>query len=104
MGNTNLVVVRRKAKDGTFKPVSLDCLSAPLDGWAPAGSSDYEYTRVDIAVGNGVGAGVNGCNNGMHEMHSEEPFGLTVWGWDVTVSYAYPAGEKVEFINDTIIH
>jgi hypothetical protein len=103
MGNTNLVVVRRKADDGTFKDVSLDCLSAPLTGWQPIGASAYEYTRVDIAAGNGVGAGVNGCNNGMHEMHSDEPFGLTVWGFDVTVSYAYPAGEKVEFINDVVI-
>jgi hypothetical protein len=104
MGNTNLVVVRHKAKDGTFKPVSLDCLSAPLDGWLPVGSSDYEYTRVDITTGNGVGKSVNGCNNGMHEMHSDEPFGVTVWGWDVTVSYAYPAGEKVEVINHVVIH
>jgi hypothetical protein len=35
----------------------------------------------------------------MHEMHSDEPFGLTVWGWDLDVSYAYPAGARVEVIN-----
>jgi hypothetical protein len=96
-GNTNLVVVRRKAKDGTFKEVSLDCLNASLSGWQPI-AADYEYTRVDIATGNGMG--VNGCDNGLHEMHSAEPFGLTVWGWDSFVSYAYPAGAKIEFIND----
>jgi hypothetical protein len=103
MSNTNLVVVRRKAQDGTFKDVMLDCLSAPLSGWQSIGSSDYEYTRVDITVMDadaGMGMGVNGCDNGLHEMHSDEPFGVTVWGWDITVSYAYPAGAKVEFIND----
>jgi IgGFc binding protein len=97
MRNTNLVMVRRKAQDGTFKDVTLDCLSGPLSGWLPIGSTDYEYTRVDMVV---QGAGVNGCDNGLHEMHSDEPFGATVWGWDTTVSYAYPAGAKVEFIND----
>jgi hypothetical protein len=100
MKNTNLVVVRRKAQDGTFKDVKLECMSAPLSGWQPIGAS-YEYTRVDIAV---AGAGVNGCDNGLHEMHSDEPFGATVWGWDTTVSYAYPAGAKVEFINNVGIN
>jgi hypothetical protein len=82
--------------------VALDCLSAPLSGWQSVGSSNYEYTRVDITVQNGPGAGVgvNGCDNGVHEMHSDEPFGVTVWGWDTAVSYAYPAGAKVEFINN----
>jgi hypothetical protein len=104
MGNTNLVVVRRKAQDGTFKDVSLDCLSGPLGGWQPIGTSNYEYTRVDVTTGNGVAAPVNGCNNGLHEMHSDEPFGLTVWGWDTFVSYAYPAGAKIEFINNVQIN
>jgi hypothetical protein len=104
MGNTNLVVVRRKASDGTFKDVSLDCLSGPVSGWQPIGTSNYEYTRVDITTGNGVATSVNGCNNGLHEMHSDEPFGLTVWGWDSFVSYAYPAGAKIEFINDVQIN
>jgi hypothetical protein len=103
MRNTNLVVVRRKAQDGTFKDVSLHCMSAPLSGWQPIGASNYEYTRVDITVESAdAGTGVNGCDNGLHEMHSDEPFGVTVWGWDNYVSYAYPAGAKVEFINDVI--
>jgi hypothetical protein len=106
MRNTNLVVVRRKSQDGTFKDVMLDCLSGPLSGWQPVGASDYEYTRVDITVedidagADAGGVSVAGCNNGLHEMHSDEPFGVTVWGWDSFVSYAYPAGAKVEFINN----
>ena len=35
------------------------------------------------------------CGNGYHNAHSDLPFGLTVWGWDQVVSYAYPAGAGV---------
>ncbi|HEX4514300.1 MAG TPA: IgGFc-binding protein, partial [Polyangiaceae bacterium] len=42
-GSTNLVFVRSKAKDGTFKDVNLDCVGT-LGGWTPIGSDAYEYT------------------------------------------------------------
>jgi hypothetical protein len=95
-GNTHLVFVRQKAKDGTFKPVKLDC-KGTLDDWKPlGGSAQYEYTRVDLLV---QGVLVDGCNNGVHTAESEEPFGLTVWGWDAGVSYAFPAGMGTRPIN-----
>src|SRR5437762_6239413 len=45
--DTNLVFTRKKTAAGTFEDVDLDCVGK-LSGWAPIGSSDYEYTRVDL--------------------------------------------------------
>jgi hypothetical protein len=98
MSNTSLTVVRKKAKDGTFKDVTLDCGS--ISGWKSAGSGGYEMATVDLVLsGNPVGS----CGNGRHEMKSDVPFGLTVWGWDTTVSYAYPAGASVLPINQVVV-
>jgi hypothetical protein len=106
---TNLVFVRKKAPDGSFKDVTLDCLGA-LSGWTPI-AADYELARVDLVKGNFERQG--SCDNGRHEAKSAAPFGLTVWGWgsDITastfstraVSYAYPAGASVQPINDVVV-
>ncbi|AKU95119.1 hypothetical protein AKJ09_01783 [Labilithrix luteola] len=75
---TNLVVVRRRGKDG-FADVVLDCAGS-LSGWAPLGTSgDLEFTRVDLSRGNYEPQG--NCKNGVREMHSDAPFTGTVWGW-----------------------
>jgi hypothetical protein len=108
---TNLVVVRRPSKDGTFADVKLDCAGV-LTGWQPIGP--YQYTRVDLVTGNFQNVG--NCSNGRHEMSSDVPFGVTVWGWGNIpgfpgqgglftqyVSYAYPAGASVQSINEVII-
>ena len=99
MKNTNLVFIRKKAGDGTFRDVSLDC-KGTLGGWLPVGNGDYQYTRVDLVVN---GAAQGQCNNGLHEATSTTGFGLTVWGWDTTVSYAYPSGASVLPINDVVV-
>jgi hypothetical protein len=115
---THLVVVRRRAQDGAFKDVVLDCLAAPVSGWQPVGA--YEYARVDLVGGSFQPNGA--CDNGRHEMKSLAPFGVTVWGWgsaatggdlDPTkqgagfysqyVSYAYPAGASVVPINSVVV-
>ncbi|MSP24596.1 MAG: hypothetical protein EXR75_05415 [Myxococcales bacterium] len=97
---TQLIFTRVKAKDGTFKDVTLDCLG-PVGGWAPVGQSgEFEYARVNLVIG---GAPVGGCDNGVHTADSESPFGLTVWGWDVTVSYGYPAGMSLKPINTVTV-
>jgi len=109
--DTSLVVVRRPTKDGTFADVKLDCAGA-LTGWQKVGP--YEYTRIDLVTGNFENVG--NCSNGRHEMSSDVPFGVTVWGWGTIpgsigqgglftqyVSYAYPAGASVQSINDVII-
>ena len=55
---------------------------------------------------------VGNCSNGRHEMKSDAPFGVTVWGWGSKaamgvgtklVSYAYPAGASIQPINDVTV-
>ena len=94
-GYTNLVVVRSLGGP----PVMLDCISDALTGWLPIGTH-YEYTRVDVQLD---GTKLGNCDNGRHEMSSAGPFGLTVWGWDLAVAYAYPAGAAVRPINSVIV-
>lgn len=98
--NTHLVFTRTKASDGTFKDVLLECLG-PVTGWQPLGSSgQHEYARVDLVRD---GAPQGKCDNGVHQAKSDAPFGLTVWGWDVTVSYAFPAGMSLQPINTVVV-
>jgi hypothetical protein len=98
--NSHLVFVRQKTKDGTFMPVTLECLGE-VSGWQPIGASgQYEFARVDLVVS---GQPQGACNNGVHTADSNAPFGLTVWGWDNAVSYAYPAGMSTEPINTVVV-
>jgi hypothetical protein len=99
-GYTNLVFVRGKGADGAYHDVKLDCIEDPLTGWEPIGSSGYQLTRVDVQL---EGRSVGLCNNGKHTASSDEPFGITVWGWDSWVSYAYPAGASVKPINSVVV-
>ena len=97
--NTHLVFVRQ-ATGGVFKDVTLDCAGV-LTGWVPVGKGGkYQVTGFDV-----VTAGVpNGtCNNGAHTATSTVPFGLTVWGWDTAVSYAFPAGMSTLPINTVTV-
>lgn len=110
---TNLLLVRTKV-DGAFADVALDC-AGNVGGWQPIGSSgNYEYTRIDLVRHNFQPQG--NCNNGRHEIHSKNPFGLTVWGWgsgetgvigsgfySQYVSYAYPGGANVKPINNVVV-
>jgi hypothetical protein len=101
---TVLTVVRQK-KNGSFRDVTLQCMGN-IDGWQPVGNGDYEITYVKIVDHFN---GMNGCNNGINIMDSDNPFGVWVWGWGSEdtmtgwVSYGYPAGEGVLPINDVII-
>ncbi len=103
---TNLVLVRKAGANG-FADVNLDC-SGVVGGWQALGA--YEWTRVDLETGKFQG--VNGCANGRHEIKSDAPFAVTVWGWGSIktapamtqyVSYAYPAGAGVGQINDRTV-
>jgi hypothetical protein len=100
---TNLVVVRAPGSNGQFADVMLDC-SGALTGWQPVGS--YQWTRADLQTGFGP---VGNCNNGRHEITSDAPFGLQVWGWGTPqtgtayVSYGYPAGMNIAPINTVVI-
>ncbi|MBK7584366.1 MAG: IgGFc-binding protein [Myxococcales bacterium] len=102
---TNLVLVRGKL-GGQFADVTLDCAGV-VSGWQPIG--DYEWTRVDLSTGNFQSVG--GCSTGRHEMSSDAPFGVTVWGWGTpltstftsNVSYGYPAGMNIVPINPVVV-
>ncbi|MFO0587325.1 MAG: IgGFc-binding protein [Polyangiaceae bacterium] len=107
---TNLVLVRKK-KDGTFRDVTLDCAGV-VGGWQGVG--DYEWTRVDLTTGDFQPVG--NCSTGRHEIRSDAPFGLWVWGWgspmtgnpgtpsySAWVSYGYPGGMNVQPINQVVI-
>lgn len=104
---TSLVVVRNR-QDGAFADVKLGC-AGTIGGWQPLGA-DQEWTRVDLVTGNFQDVG--NCSNGRHEMASDNPFGVTVWGWgsnasvgfiSTYVSYAYPAGAAIKSINDVVV-
>jgi hypothetical protein len=70
---------------------------------------DYEWTRQDLSTGNFLPVG--SCSNGRHELKSNAPFGLGIWGWGTplttnftaNVSYSYPGGMNVTPINTVII-
>jgi hypothetical protein len=98
MSFTNLALVRVKGPKG-FAEVELDC-GGKIVGWQGVGNGDFQVARFDLVSG---GAGVGSCNNGRHTIKSDAPFGLTVWGWDRTVSYAYPAGASVKPINEVVV-
>lgn len=100
MSFTSITLVRGKAKDATYKDVKLDCQSSNVTGWTPISGTEFQSTTVELVNG---GQGVGGCNNGLHTVSSSAPFGLTVWGWDSYVSYAYPGGASVKPINSVIV-
>ena len=104
---TDLVVTRGRGTDGQFHDVTLDCAGV-LSGWQPIGT-DFEYTRADLMTGDFTPVG--NCSTGRHDIASDAPFGLTVWGWGTpltttftaNVSYGYPGGMNVAPINTVVI-
>ncbi len=97
---THLVFVRKKNKAGLFDDVTLDCVG-PVSGWEAVGTrGQFEFLGVDLVTDN-IPQGK--CDNGLHTAKSATPFGLTVWGWDDDVSYAYPAGMSVKPVNNVVV-
>jgi hypothetical protein len=102
--DTSIVVVRAPV-EGEFEDVELDCDEA-LGGWESIGV--YEWTRLDLTIG---GSDVGACSTGRHEIHSDGPFGVTVWGWGAAmsepptseVSFGFQAGMHTRTLNDVLI-
>jgi hypothetical protein len=88
--NTHLVVVHKRGADA----VNVDCVG-PVSTFAPI-NQEWEVAKVDLVKDT---QSVGACTNGVHRASSRDAFGLTVWGWDTWVSYAYPAGTFVRRIN-----
>jgi hypothetical protein len=97
-GNTDLGIVRTKVM-GVYKDVTLDCLGK-VTTWMPIGNSGYQYAHVDLQQNK---MPVGKCDNGLHTIKSDAPFGITVWGYDSAASYAYPAGASVKPINTVVV-
>jgi len=103
---THLVIVR-KQENGSFHEVELDC-AGNLGNWTPVGEG-YEWTRVELTTGNFESIG--NCSAGSHEVVSEGPFGLWVWGWGSSdesawtpnLSYGHPGGMNVRQVNNVAI-
>lgn len=89
--NTHLVFTRKRV-NGVFANVMLDCPATFQ--WQPTGDPDFEYATVSWTRD-----AQTGCTNGIRRADSSTPFGLTVWGTDSYVSYAYPAGMGVNQLN-----
>jgi hypothetical protein len=112
---TNLVIVRTRARDGEWKDVHLDCAGNVGDFEALGTSDRYEFSRIDLVRHNFENQGA--CSNGVHVIESDDEFGVTVWGWGTSetgtlasmgfptqyVSYAYPAGAMVRAINSVVV-
>ena len=60
----------------------------------PIGSSgEYEYAWVLLTSSYGAQSfGTGTCGYGRHEITSDGPFEVTVWGTDYYASYGYPGG------------
>jgi hypothetical protein len=91
----HVVIVRKSGY-----AVTLDCLGALDDAaFTAVGSSEWEVGRFDIDNP----AGVDGCEDGPHDIYSDAAFGLMVISEDTAMSVAYPGGIGVSWINPVII-
>jgi len=63
--------------------VTLDDEAIADDEWSAFPSGDMRWARVEVEPG-------------VHHLQSNSPMGLTVYGYDDDVSYAYPGGAGVE--------
>lgn len=106
--DTSLVVVRKPGPDGRFADVKLGCAAAPIANWTSVGP--LQFARVDLVRGN-YRPIISGCDNGVQQISSSAPFGVTVWGWASSatgggigaVSYAYPGGAGLIKVTDVVI-
>ena len=101
-----VLTVTRGMQNGIFEEVELDCMG-PITGWQPVGNvGAFQIAYVKLVDHWNA---QNGCQNGVHTMRSNAPFGVWVWGWGSEdtntgwVSYGYPAGESVQPINVVVV-
>ena len=72
------------AREGTT--VDLDGTPLDLQSGTRIGDSDWFALRLQVL-------------DGQHRVTSEDPFGLTVYGYDCDVSYAYPGGLDLDAVS-----
>ncbi len=74
------------AKAGTEVLVDGQAITVPF---AQVGGSEYGVAQVPVS-------------DGVHSVTSDSKFGLTSYGYDCDVSYAYPGGLKLSAINEDL--
>ncbi len=96
---SSLTVVRKRTANG-FAPVELEC-AGELTDFRPLGTAgDYEYAWVQLTEGSAPKKfGSKRCGHGRHEMRSDGPFSVTVWGMGFYASYGYAGGMGIREIN-----
>lgn len=79
----HLVLVRKRAKDGEFADVTLDCAGV-VEGWTPIDSAgQYQTVTLPLSLGNYAPQVYPGgsCGIGPHTMSSRGPMSGFLWGW-----------------------
>ncbi|MCW3014125.1 MAG: Bacterial Ig-like domain protein [Solirubrobacterales bacterium] len=67
--------------------VTLDGAVIPAAKFSPIGSSGFSGAQLAVSLGS-------------HRMHSRQPFGISVYGFDTFDSYGYPGGLSLAPISD----
>ncbi|AKV00164.1 hypothetical protein AKJ09_06827 [Labilithrix luteola] len=90
--DTMLTIVRKATTKG-FAPVELECAGEVTD-FSPLGTSGkYEFAWVKITEGFVPQQFAKGtCGYGRHEVHSDGPFSVSVWGVGPYSSYGFVGG------------
>ena len=97
----NYVVVVRTDPN---QSIHLGCMDPiPANYFEPI-SGDYSRAVVVLSAEDGSADGTcASITNGVHDIWSDIPFGIWVYGYYSDTSYGYPGGMNLEQINDVVI-
>jgi hypothetical protein len=95
-----IVITHRQGADIELdgRPLPPTCRTTALSG---PGGEPYAVTRCQLSfpeVGAEGGLVEGDQDDGVHAVSADEPFGLTVYGFDCRVSYGYPGGTDLRVI------
>ena len=84
--------------------IHLNCLDPiPQDMFEPI-TGDYARAAVTLKAEDGSAHGTcQSVQSGVHDIWSDEPFGIWVYGYYSDTSYGYPGGMNLEQINEVVI-
>jgi len=84
--------------------IHLDCLDPiPSNMFEPI-SGDFARAEIKLsAEDNSADGTCQSVTNGVHDIWSDQPFGIWVYGYYADTSYGYPGGMNLEQINEVIV-